>query len=360
MVAVRVFTFVEAGLVLPVKVTVLPPEVLPVPRYTVLGQREARLVRAEIHGGRRLALLVAHRRVALAQRLRVGQVRALMEHPQVDAVELLLVLPEPQVHTAVLQRLDHALRQLVLSVRQLRVLALVLPLVREQLAGTVQDVVALRPDAVYVIAHLRKSAVLVRADLALHELLKAVPGQLLVFDMVRLVLLHVRFVLKRKPTARSSAVEMRRPLSKERTVRSAALLCRAVPLKTFLYNCRILPMVIGVHLYVGRRNVYLVTALFDTVVVRLFFVVRAVRVTVRAVVQRTIPHKAVLQGLVSLLVPFKMAYHFLLLDENSRVTVETVKMFPIVQVLAVGVSALQRGGEFFDVLRVVDLGLRLG
>uniref|UniRef100_A0A1Y1NAJ0 Uncharacterized protein n=1 Tax=Photinus pyralis TaxID=7054 RepID=A0A1Y1NAJ0_PHOPY len=333
MVAVRVFTFVEAGLVLPVKVTVLPPEVLPVPRYTVLGQREARLVRAEIHGGRRLALLVAHRRVALAQRLRVGQVRALMEHPQVDAVELLLVLPEPQVHTAVLQRLDHALRQLVLSVRQLRVLALVLPLVREQLAGTVQDVVALRPDAVYVIAHLRKSAVLVRADLALHELLKAVPGQLLVFDMVRLVLLHVRFVLKRKPTARSSAVEMRRPLSKERTVRSAALLCRAVPL---------------------------VTALFDTVVVRLFFVVRAVRVTVRAVVQRTIPHKAVLQGLVSLLVPFKMAYHFLLLDENSRVTVETVKMFPIVQVLAVGVSALQRGGEFFDVLRVVDLGLRLG
>lgn len=50
-----------------------------------------------------------------------------------------------------------------------------------------QDVVALGPDAVDVIANFRKPTVLVRARLVLHELLETVPGQLFVFYVVALV-----------------------------------------------------------------------------------------------------------------------------------------------------------------------------
>lgn len=62
-------------------------------------------------------------------------------------------------------------------------------LVGEELAGAVEDVVALRPDAVDVVADFGEAAVLVGADLVFHELLETVARQLLVLDMVRLVFL---------------------------------------------------------------------------------------------------------------------------------------------------------------------------
>lgn len=52
-----------------------------------------------------------------------------------------------------------------------------------------EDVAALRSDAVDVIAYFAEAAVLEGADLVLHELLEAVPGELFVFDVVRLVFL---------------------------------------------------------------------------------------------------------------------------------------------------------------------------
>ena len=59
----------------------------------------------------------------------------------------------------------------------------------EDLAGGVQDVVTLWSDAVNVVDDPRKLAAFVRTFLLLHELLKAVLGELFVLYMIRLMLL---------------------------------------------------------------------------------------------------------------------------------------------------------------------------
>lgn len=79
-------------------------------------------------------------------------------------------------------------------------------------------------------------------------------------------------------------MKMRRPLSEEGTIRGAAFLRSPVPLETFLYDRRIFPVVIGVHLDVRRRYVHLIATFFDAMIVRLFFIVRTVRITVRTIV----------------------------------------------------------------------------
>lgn len=142
---------------------------------------------------------------------------------------------------------------------------------------------------------------------------------------------------------------MRRPLSEKRTVRSTALFGCPIPLEALLNDGRILPVVVGVHLHVRCRNVHLVTALFDAMIVGLLLVVRAVGVSVRAVVQRRVPHEAVLQRFVALLVPLEVADHLLLLDEDARVAVQAVEVLPVVEVFAVRAAAFQGRGEFFDV-----------
>lgn len=179
MVVVRVseLALVEAVVLRAVMLAVLAPEVLAVPVGVL---REG----GQVDGGGGLALLVADRRIPLAERLRVGQIGALVERGHFEGA-----LVEGAAAAAVLQRLHHALRQLVLAVGQLRVLPFVLALVREQLSGTVQHVVALRSDAVDVVADLREATVLVWTRLVLHELFEAVPRQLLVLYVVRLVLL---------------------------------------------------------------------------------------------------------------------------------------------------------------------------
>lgn len=178
------------------------------------------------------------------------------------------------------------------------------------------------------------------------------------FNEDKFVLLtHITFVLERESTTLSSAVEMRGPLPKERTVRSPAFLRGPEPLKTFLNNRRIFSMVVRVHLHVRRGYVHFIAPFLDAMVMRLLLVVRAVGVPVGTIVQRAVPHEAVLQALVPLLVPLEVPDHLLLLEEHPRVAVETVEVLSVVEVLAVGTSALDRGGEFLDVLGVIHLRL---
>lgn len=65
------------------------------------------------------------------------------------------------------------------------------------------------------------------------------------------------------------------------------------------------------------------------VVVRLLAIVAAVVVSVAAVVTGRVPHEAVLQGLIALLVPLEVSDHLLLLDKHSRVAVQTMEVFPV-------------------------------
>ena len=218
------------------------------------------------------------------------------------------------------------------------------PFVREQLSRAVQDVAALRPNAMDVVAHLREPALLERTHLVLHELLESVARQLLVFDVVRLVFLcnktvrfvavqlvertHVGLVLEGEATAGPAAVEVRGPLAEEGAVGGAALLGGAVPLEALLDDGGVLAVVVGVHLDVGRRNVYFITAFLDAMIVGLLLVVGAVAEAVAAVVEGAVAHEAVLQGLVALLVPLEVADHFFFFDEDAGVAVEAVEVLP--------------------------------
>jgi len=62
----------------------------------------------------------------------------------------------------------------------------------------------------------------------------------------------------------TSAVEMSGPLAVERAIWRPALFRRPESLEPFLYDCRILSVVVRVHLYVGRAYVHFVArALHD-------------------------------------------------------------------------------------------------
>jgi hypothetical protein len=153
---------------------------------------------------------------------------------------------------------------------------------------------------------------------------------------VELRLTHIGLVLEGEPTARPPAVEVRGPLSEEGAVRGAALFRRPVPLEALLYDGGVLPVVVGVHLDVRRRDVYFITAFLDAMIVCLLLVVGAVAEAVAAVVQRAVPHEAVLERFVALLVPLEVPYHLLLLDEDARVAVEAVEVLPGRGLIVVG------------------------
>lgn len=72
----------------------------------------------------------------------------------------------------------------------------VFPFVREKLTGGVQDVAAVRPYAVDVIANPRESTLFEGTGLRFHELLETVARQLFIFDVVRLVLIYVSLIFK--------------------------------------------------------------------------------------------------------------------------------------------------------------------
>lgn len=173
-------------------------------------------------------------------------------------------------------------------------------------------------------------------------------------------LTHVCLILERESTSGSSAVEVRRPLSGEWTVIGRAALGSAKSLKTLLYYRGVFAMVIRVHLHVRRRYVNLVAVVVYAVIMGLLAIVRTrpARVSLRTVVGRRVTHKTVLQRFVALLVPLEVPYHLFLLDENPPATVETVKVFPAAQFLAVRAAALLSRRESTNVTGVVDYRLR--
>ena len=128
-----------------------------------------------------------------------------------------------------LVRVHHALRQLVLPVGDLVVLALVLSLVRVELTAGVEHVVAVVSDAMDVVDGLGKAAVAESALVVLHELLEAVLVQLLVLHVKVLVLLHVGLVLEGEVAAAAVAVKVGRLLISERAVRCAAIFLTSKP-----------------------------------------------------------------------------------------------------------------------------------
>lgn len=124
------------------------------------------------------------------------------------------------------------------------------------------------------------------------------------------------------------AVEVSGPLPEEGAVGGAALLGGPEPLEALLDDGRVLPVVVGVHLDVRGADVHLVAGPLDAVVVGLLPVVPAAGVAIRAVVARRVPHEAVLQRLVPLLVPLEVTDHLLLLHEYPGVAVQAVEVLP--------------------------------
>lgn len=114
---------------------------------------------------------------------------------------------------------------------------------------------------------------------------------------------------------------MSRPLSEEGAIGSAAFLRRPVPLEALLYDRRILPVVVGVHLHVRSGYVNFITTFFDTMIMGLLLVMRTVGITVRTIVQRTVTHETVLEGFVAFFVPFKVTDHLFFLNEHPRITI---------------------------------------
>lgn len=155
-------------------------------------------------------------------------------------------------------------------------------------------------------------------------------------------------------------MKVRRPLSGEWTVIGGAALGSPESLESLLNYRRVLAMIVGVHLHVGRRYVHLVAVLVDAMIVGLLAIVGTLSagVPLGAVVGGRVAHEAMLQGLVALLVPLEVAYHLLLLDEDAPAALEAVEVLPTTEILAVRAAALLATAETADVARVVDHRLR--
>jgi len=72
---------------------------------------------------------------------------------------------------------------------------------------------------------------------------------------------HVWFVFESVAAARSTTVEMCRFLIDKNTRRRVAIFSGTEPLESFLDDCRVLAMVVGVHLNVRRTDVDLAAAI---------------------------------------------------------------------------------------------------
>ena len=95
---------------------------------------------------------------------------------------------------------------------------------------------------------------------------------------------------------------------------AAAVLCASEPEEAFPLDGIVLPVVVKVHLDVRGADVDLVAAVaLNAVVVGLLLVVGAVNELVTAVIHRGHSPKAVLKGLVHLLMPLAVPNHFFLL-----------------------------------------------
>lgn len=136
-------------------------------------------------------------------------------------------------------------------------------------------------------------------------------------------------------------MEMRGPLASEGTVFGGTALGGPKSLETFLYDRRVLAMIIGVHLHVRRRYVNFIAILVDTMVVGLFSIVgaSATRMPLRAIIRRRVPHETVLQRFVPLFVPLEMPDHFFLFHKHPTTAVQTVKMLSTPELLTIRATA---------------------
>lgn len=136
-------------------------------------------------------------------------------------------------------------------------------------------------------------------------------------------------------------MEVRGPLANEGTVIGSTALGSSISLETFLYDRRVLAMVVGVHLHVRRRYVNLIAIFVDTVVVRLFSIVGAgtTRMPLRAIIRRGVPHETVLQRFVPLFVPLEMPDHFFLFHKHPTTAVQTVKMLSAPELFTIRATA---------------------
>jgi hypothetical protein len=100
----------------------------------------------------------------------------------------------------------------------------------------------------------------------------------------------------------------------------------------------------------------LVAAAFETVIVSLFAVVDAGRESPGTVVAGRVSHESMLQRLVPLLVPLEVADHFLLLDEDTAVAVQTVKVLPVVEIATLTGATLSSTAEPGRGRRVSECG----
>lgn len=136
-------------------------------------------------------------------------------------------------------------------------------------------------------------------------------------------LTYIGLIFERVPTSRPPTVKVRGPLTGELTILGPAILGGPKSLEALLYNRRIFAMIIRMHLHVRRRYVYLVAVLVNAVIVGLLSIVRAAPAGMlfRTIVRRRVPHEAVLQRFVPLLVPLEVPDHLLLLYEYPAAAV---------------------------------------
>lgn len=149
-----------------------------------------------------------------------------------------------------------------------------------------------------------------------------------------------------------------RSLPVEGAVRRLAFLRRPKSLETLLDNSGILPVIVGVHLYIRCTDVRFITAFLFAghrpislsrdflsnsihtytyttyvyaMIVGLLSVVLTVLVFLTAVVHGRVPHESVLKTLIPFLMPFEVPDHLFLLHEDSRIAIQAVKVLPVNQ-----------------------------
>lgn len=169
-------------------------------------------------------------------------------------------------------------------------------------------------------------------------------------------LTYIGLIFECVPTSRPPTVKVRGPLTGELTILGRAILGGPKSLKALLYDSRVFAMIICVHLHVRCRYVYLVAILVDAVIMGLLSVVRAgsAGMLLRAIVGRRVSHEAMLQGFVPLLVPLEVPDHFLLFHEYSTAAVQTMKVLPTTQFLAICTAAFLTGYVSLHISRVID------
>lgn len=187
------------------------------------------------------------------------------------------------------------------------------------------------PYAVKVVGGLAVDTALILAFLILVELLEAILGVGIIFDVVALVLLNVTLILEGEGAPRSPAVKMSGFLPVELAFHSATVLRGPEPLKPVVDELCVLLVEILMGHHVRGARIDLVTAHLHAVVVCAFPIQVAAVIVHTAVIQGAEAHEAVLEGIITFLVHVVMPNHILFTSESLVVAlwVKAVVMFSV-------------------------------